>query len=82
MLGKIESRRRKEGQRIRWLSGIADSMDMSLSKPLGDDVGRGSLACCSPWVCKELDMTEQLNNTYYSNTEMMGVLSRTCSWNW
>ena len=41
----------------------------SLSKPLGDDVGQGSLACCSPWVCKELDMTEQLNNTYYSNTD-------------
>ena len=28
----------------------------------GDGEGQGSLACCSPWVCKELDMTEQLNN--------------------
>ena len=27
---------------------------------LGDDEGQGSLACCSPWGCKELDMTEQL----------------------
>ena len=32
MLGKIEGRRRREQQRIRWLDGIIDSMDMSLSK--------------------------------------------------
>ena len=28
----------------------------------GDGEGQGSLACCSPWVCKELDITERLNN--------------------
>ena len=32
MLGKIESRRRRGGQRVRWLNGITDSMEMSLSK--------------------------------------------------
>ena len=29
---------------------------------LGDGDGQGSLVCCSPWCCKELDMTERLNN--------------------
>ena len=32
MLGKIESRRRRERQKMRWLEGISDSMDVSLSK--------------------------------------------------
>ena len=29
----------------------------------GDSEGQGSLACCSPWGCKESDMTDRLNNT-------------------
>ena len=34
-------------------------------KTLGDDEGQGSLACCSPWGHKELDMTERLSNNNY-----------------
>ena len=61
MLGKTEGRSRRGQQRTRWLNGIIDSMDMSLTAP-GDNEGQGSLGCCSPWGCKESDMTEQLNN--------------------
>ena len=32
---------------------------------LGDGEGQGGVVCCSPWVHKELDMTEQLNNNNY-----------------
>ena len=57
MLGMIEGRRRRGRQRMRWLDGITDSMDMSLSK-LGVGDGQGGLACCSPWGRKESDTTE------------------------
>ena len=58
MLGKIERRRRRGRQRTRWLDGIIDSRDTSLSKLLGGREGQGSLVCSSPWGRKELDTTE------------------------
>ena len=39
-----------------WLNGH------EFEQALGDDEGQGSLGCCSPWGCKESDMTEQLNS--------------------
>ena len=62
MLGKIEGRRRRGRQRMRWLDGITDSMDMSLSK-LRETVKLGSLVCCSPRGCKGSDTTQQVNNS-------------------
>ena len=43
-IGKIEGGRRRRRQRMRWLDGIADSMDMSLTLSK-----HGGLVCCSPW---------------------------------
>ena len=60
MLGGIGGRRRSGRQRMRWLDGIIDSMDMSLGK-LGVADGQGGLVCCDSWGCKESDMTERLN---------------------
>ena len=58
MLGKIEGRRKRGWQRMRWLGGITELMDMSLSKLWESVMDREA---CSPWVSKELDRTEQLN---------------------
>ena len=63
MLGKIEGRRRREQQRMRWLDSITESMYMSLEQVLEVGDGQGSLACCSPWGRKQSDKTEQLNWT-------------------
>ena len=60
ILGKVEGRKRRGRQRMRWFDGITHSMDMSLSK-LGVGDGQGGLECCSPWSRKESDTTERLN---------------------
>ena len=60
MLGKIEGRQKRGQQKMRWLDGVTDSKDMSLSR-LRELVMDRSLVCCSPWGRRELDTTEQQN---------------------
>ena len=56
MLGKTEGKRRRWWQRMRWLDSITNSVDVNLSKlqEIEDNREPGG---CSPWGCKELDMT-------------------------
>ena len=76
MLGKIEGIRRREQQRMRWLDGIADLMDMNLSKL--QDLEKGREAC--PWCAVQESVTKlnDLTTTLVSGWGGRGsrVLSR------
>ena len=61
MLRKIEGRRKRGPQRMRWVDGIMDLMDLSLSKL--QEMVMDREACYSPWGHKESGMTLWLNNS-------------------
>ena len=61
MLGGIGGRRRRARPRMRWLDGITDSMDVSLSELRERVMDRPRPASCDSWCLKESDMTERLN---------------------
>ena len=64
MLAKIEGRRRRVQQRMRWLECITDLMDMSLNN------------VCSPWGRKELDTTEKVNWTELNLAKLIKIHSK------
>ena len=59
-----------EDEMVGWHHQL-DAHEFEKTLSVGD--GQGSLACCSPWGCKELDMTEWLN---WAESNMTGVLTR------
>ena len=59
MLGKIEGKRRRQQQRMRWLDDITYSMDMGLGGL--QELVMDREVCCSSWGRKESDTTERLN---------------------
>ena len=69
VLRNIEARWRRGSQRMRWLDGVTDPMDLSWANS-SSWWRTGSMACCIPSGCKESDMTEQLNSNYRGINEL------------
>ena len=74
ILGKIEGRRRRGQQRMRWHHQLKG---LEFEQALGDGEGQGSLTCCSPWGHRESDETEQLNDN--NNKELFSGPGALCA---
>ena len=68
ILGKIEGRRRRGQQRMRWMDGITNSVDMNLGKLQWDSEGKRSLVCCQSMGLQRVSYdwaTEQVSRLIY-----------------
>ena len=61
--GRDGGRRKRGRQRMRWLNGITDSMDVEFEWTPGVGDGQGGLTCCRSWGRRESDTTERLSWT-------------------
>ena len=57
MLGKIEGRRRRGQQKMKWLDSITELNGLEFVQTLGSSKGQGRLACWDPWGSQKSDMT-------------------------
>ena len=76
MVGKIDGRRRRGRQRMRWLDGITDSMDVSLSELSGVGDGQGGLACCIHGVAKSRTRLRGWSDLIWSDVWFTSLHSR------
>ena len=74
MLGKIEGRRRRGQQRMRWLDGITDSVGMNLSKLWETVENREAWRAAIHGVTKQSDTAEQLNNKNDDQRELVSEI--------
>ena len=76
---KQEEKGTTEVRMIGWHHRL-DGHEFEQAPGVGD--GQGSLACCSPWHCKEFDTTEQLNWTDWTTKPLTNAIHTCSSWDW